>query len=383
MSSSAYFWCVFLLVSFGIRAQDSTAVKPKKPWLSYFGVTALDDTIVSHKNGLFFTPVLYFSPDTRWGFGGAGVYAFHMKDKEDPLDLTRTSYVQFLADYTMNNQTDVWAYWSVFTRKERYYLKGEMRFRDFPDRFYGIGNASPKENEEFYSYNLLSFKSLFLKKVYQKFFVGFDYHFSKEYNFQLQEDGMLATGIITGYNGGIGSAFGGVVVYDTRDNVLNTFSGATGELASYFYSPVFGSTFSFADINGQYAKFWQVRPKHILAWQTRARITLGDTPFLDLSMVGNEDMLRGYPRNRFRDNHFLGTQLEYRFPLFWRLGMTTFAGAGDVFSRTQDLSWSNMKYSVGMGLRLLVNAAERVNIRLDYGYGREGGYFYFGVAEAF
>ena len=380
---SCFFWCSLFFLNFGIRAQDSTIVKSKKNFLSYFGVTALDDTIASHKNGLFFTPVLYYSPDTRWGFGGAGVYAFHMKDKEDTLDFTRTSYVQFLADYTMNNQTDVWAYWSVFTRKERYYLKGEMRFRNFPDRFYGIGNASSKENEEFYSYNLLSFKSLFLKKVYQKFFVGFDYHFSKEYGFQLQEGGMLAAGNITGYKGGIGSAFGGVAVYDTRDNVLNTFSGATGELASYFYTPAFGSTFSFADINGQYAKFWQVRPKHILAWQTRARFTLGDTPFLDLSMVGNEDMLRGYPRNRFRDNHFVGTQLEYRFPLFWRLGMTTFAGAGDVFSSPQDLSWKNMKYSVGMGLRLLVNAAERVNIRLDYGYGREGGYFYFGIAEAF
>jgi outer membrane translocation and assembly module TamA len=102
-----------------------------------------------------------------------------------------------------------------------------------------------------------------------------------------------------------------------------------------------------------------------------------------MSIAGNEDMLRGYPKNRFRDNHFMGTQVEYRFPLFWRFGMTTFAGFGDVFSRPQDLSWRTTKYTVGAGLRFMVNSAERLNIRLDYGYGSQGGYFWFSVAEAF
>lgn len=368
---------------FGLFAQDSTAVKPKKTFWSYFGITPLEDTLVVHKDGLFFTPLIYYSPDTRWGFGGAGVYAFHMKDKKDPTDITRASYVQFLADYTMNRQTDVWAYWSIFTRKERYYLKGELRYRNFPDRFYGIGNKTTKADEEFYTYDLISFKSQSLRRIYDKFFVGIDYHFSYEYGFKFQEGGQLASGNIAGYNGGIGSALGAVLIYDTRDNVINSYKGAYGEIASYYYAKTFGSTFTFSDINGQYMKFWQIMPKHIIAWQTKARFTFGQTPFLDLSMVGNDDILRGYPRNRFRDHHFFGTQVEYRFPLFWRFGLTTFAGAGDVFSRPQDLSWRSMKYSVGLGLRFLVNSAERVNLRLDYGYGSEGGYFYFAVAEAF
>lgn len=363
--------------------QDSTRVKPNKSFLSYFGVTPLDDTLALHKNGLFFTPLLYYSPDTQWGFGGAGVYAFHLKDKLDTLDYTRASYIQFLADYTTNRQTDVWSVWSIFTRKERYYFKGEMRFRNFPDRFYGIGNNTSLDNEEFYSYNLISFKSLFLRKIYQKFFVGFDYHFSNEFGFKHEAGGVLETGSIIGYNGGIGSGLGAVAILDTRDNVINSYTGDYAEIATYYYTKYLGSTFSFTDISGQYLKFWQVRPKHILAWQTKARFTFGGTPFLDLSMVGNDDLLRGYPRNRYRDNHFFGTQLEYRFPLFWRFGMTTFAGAGDVFSRPQDLSWRSMKYSVGLGLRILVNTAERLNIRIDYGYGSGGGYFYFSVAEAF
>jgi hypothetical protein len=167
-----------IILWFNSFAQDSTHVEKKKTFWSYFGVTPLDDTIVVHKNGLFVTPLLYYSPDTRWGFGGAGAYVFHMKDKEDPTDYTRASYIRFLADYTLNRQTDVWMDWSVFTRKERYYFKGEIRFRNFPDYYYGIGNNSPASNKEFYSYNLFSFKFLAMRKIYEKFFDGLDYNTS-------------------------------------------------------------------------------------------------------------------------------------------------------------------------------------------------------------
>lgn len=102
-----------------------------------------------------------------------------------------------------------------------------------------------------------------------------------------------------------------------------------------------------------------------------------------MSTAGNDDILRGYPRNRFRDLNFAGVQLEYRFPLFWRFGMVSFGGAGDVFRKVDDVNINTLKYSIGTGLRFLVNPAERLNIRFDYARGREGGYFYFSVAEAF
>jgi outer membrane protein assembly factor BamA len=165
--------------------------------------------------------------------------------------------------------------------------------------------------------------------------------------------------------------------------VINTYKGSLAEFSSYFYRKEIGSTFNFTFLNGLYHKFWQIRRKHIIAVQAKARYGFGQVPFLDMSSVGNDDLLRGYPKNRFRDVNFLGAQVEYRFPLFWRFGMVTFAGAGDVFNKYTDLGINEVKYSVGAGLRFVVNPAERLNIRLDYGYGREGGYFYFVVAEAF
>ena len=85
----------------------------------------------------------------------------------------------------------------------------------------------------------------------------------------------------------------------------------------------------------------------------------------------------------YYDNNFLGTQIEYRFPLVWRFGMTTFAGLGEVFNQPSDVTLSSLKYSVGAGIRFAVNPAERLNIRFDYAYGKEGGYYYVSVAESF
>lgn len=374
----------FLLLSLLIsQLSYSQTVEQHEKKKRFLGFRSLNDTIDDVKKGFFVLPLLYYTPDTRWAAGAAGVYYFKLSAKGENEHETRVSNIQFLADYTQNRQLDVWGQWNVFTQNENYLLKGEFRYRNFPDRFYGIGNASLKTGEERYEYNLLSFKSLFLKKVYPSVFLGVDYHYEKEYGFKYTQGGILEDGSIIGHDGGVQSAVGLVGIYDSRDNVINTYKGSLLEISSYFYKPQIGSTFDFTFLNVLYQKYWRVKGRQILALQTKARYGFGDVPFLDMSNVGNDDILRGYPKNRFRDVNFLGGQVEYRFPLFWRLGMVTFAGAGDVFNKHSDLAMSKLKYSVGAGLRFVVNPAERLNIRLDYGYGREGGYFYFMVAESF
>jgi hypothetical protein len=43
-----------------------------------------------------------------------------------------------------------------------------------------------------------------------------------------------------------------------------------------------------------------------------------------------------------------------------------------------------MKYSVGAGLRFLFNKEEKVNLRMDIGFGSDGNRgVYFGIEEAF
>lgn len=208
-----------------------------------FGIHPLSDTIPSEKQGVFLLPLLYYTPDTRWAFGAAGVYYFKIEPKYEHQQLTRISYVQFLADYTQNDQLDVWSLWNIFTRDESFLLKGELRYRNFPDRFYGIGNTTTKDQEEKYAYDLISVKNLVMKKIKTNLFVGLDYHFESEYGFKYAPGGVLEQGTVTGYSGGIGSALGMVAVLDSRDNAINAYKGRYAEFSSYFYSRTWGSTF--------------------------------------------------------------------------------------------------------------------------------------------
>ncbi len=374
------FLCIAIFLIGNLAYSQESEPKPKK---KIIGIKNLNDTVDTEKKGVFVLPLIYYTPDTRWAFGAAGVYYFKVPSKIEGGKDSRVSNVQFLGDYTQNRQLDLWGQWSVFTHDENYLLKGEVRYRNFPDRFYGIGNNTLRVNEEKYEYSLFSIKTLVLKKIVPSLFIGIDYHLEKEYNFKYTSGKILESGSVTGYNGGLQSAIGLVGIFDNRDNIINTYKGSLLEVSSYFYLKPLGSTFGFTYLNFLYQKFWQIKRKHIIALQTRIRYGFGEVPFLDMSNVGNDDLLRGYPKNRFRDINFAGTQLEYRFPLFWRFGMVTFASIGDVFNKPQELHSTTVKYSVGAGLRFNVNPAERLNIRLDYGHGKEGGYFYIIVAESF
>jgi hypothetical protein len=338
---------------------------------------------VSKSEGFFLFPLLYYTPDTRFAAGLVGVYYFNTGDTSNVNDHTRLSYAKLLGDYTQNKQLDFWTSWNIFSKGEKYLYKGELRFRNFPDRFYGIGNQSKESDVEFYSHDFFKFKILAIKQVANKLFVGFDYQFETEYNFILDPNGQLATGNIVGYKGGIGSALGAVVTYDTRDNVVNAYSGMLLEGSSYFNSPLLGSTFNFININLEFSKFWEIKKNHVIAINSVINSNFGPTPFIDMAKVGSDGILRGYASNRFRDAHFAGTQIEYRFPLFWRFGMVLFTGVGDVFRTPSDISLNSLKYSFGGGLRFAINPKERLNVRFDYGFGRKSNAFYLMLTEAF
>jgi outer membrane translocation and assembly module TamA len=75
-------------------------------------------------------------------------------------------------------------------------------------------------------------------------------------------------------------------------------------------------------------------------------------------------------------------QAEYRLPLFWKLSLAGFAGAGRVASRLSGLGLSGFKNVAGWGLRFKVTP-EGATLRLDFGYGKGTSGMYFTAGEAF
>ena len=351
--------------------------------VSFSQFSKKSDTI-SKKEGIFLFPLLYYTPDTRFAVGAVGVYYFNTGDtiSQSGKD-TRLSYVKMLSDYTQNRQLDIWSSWNIFTNQEKYLFKGEVRYRNFPDRYYGVGNSTTLAQKEYYSYDLFMFKLLALRQFRKKLFVGLDYHLSYEYNFKHEPGGELIGGSVTGYKGGLGSGVGAVLTYDTRDNVVNAHEGMLFELSSYVFNNAFGGNFNYTAINLTFNKYWELKENHVLAFNSVLKMNYGGVPFLDMARVGGDDLLRGYANNRFRDHHFAGFQFEYRFPVWWRFGMVVFTGVGDVFSTPKDIQFNTLKYSFGAGIRYAINRKERLNARVDFGLGRKSDAFYIMLTEAF
>ena len=352
------------------------------------------DSVENHGTGLVFIPYIYYTPDTRWGFGGLGIKYFRLGDEEETKH-TRLSYVKMLADYTLNQQIDVWTSGNIFFPEEKYLLRGEARYRTYPDKYYGIGNHTPYWAREKYSYNSFYLNTMFMKQVKPKLFVGLNYQFADLFHMQTDSfrlngtEGELYDGHIHGARGGINSGIGFIANYDLRESIFYSRTGMFAELSTYYFTPLLGSDFRYVNVNFNLTKYVPVQERSSVAFQLTGNFNSGDIPFYNLAKAGDKTILRGYAKNRYRDKHFIGTQAEYRFPIWKMFSGTVFTGVGDVFGKPEDLGLRNLKYTYGGGLRVCLDAKEKVNIRLDYGFGKdafkEGGNrsFYLSIGEAF
>jgi hypothetical protein len=109
------------------------------------GETAGADTTAEGRNGWIFFPYLFYTPETRVGFGGGGGYFF--REPRSCGD-SRPSTILGNIIYTQNKQLVLAVQPDIYWRDERYYLRSELSYQKFPDRFYGIGNRTSSDLEE-------------------------------------------------------------------------------------------------------------------------------------------------------------------------------------------------------------------------------------------
>ncbi len=64
-------FALLAIISFDVFGQSDSSNHSSKKFL---GISPLSDTISDEKNGVFVLPLLYYTPDTRWAAGAAGVY---------------------------------------------------------------------------------------------------------------------------------------------------------------------------------------------------------------------------------------------------------------------------------------------------------------------
>jgi hypothetical protein len=131
-------------------------------------------------------------------------------------------------------------------------------------------------------------------------------------------------------------------------------------------------------------KYFSFSPAQVLGLEARVVLETGNPPFWAMSLLGGDSIMRGYYLGRYRDRNMICWQAEYRWtPAVWRLGAVGFLGFGEVADKVANFKLSDFKYSVGFGLRYILNKEQNINIRLDFGFGSGAFGVYVTGGEAF
>ena len=169
---------------------------------------------------------------------------------------------------------------------------------------------------------------------------------------------------------------GGFASLDFRDSSLNPRSGGNYRVEGRYYLDRDQRRYSFRHWRmevQQYFPFFNER--RVIAFRGKVELTDSNSdqnvPFYMMPVLGGSDDLRGYGEFRFQDRNSVVANLEYRWEGFSGLDFAVFGDAGDVFHEARDINLAHLKTSYGFGLRF--NTARSVFLRIDFGFGGEGG----------
>ncbi|MFK7806363.1 MAG: BamA/TamA family outer membrane protein [Saprospiraceae bacterium] len=340
----------------------------------------LQDTTKQKNYKLIALPIVAFTPETDWIFGGAGSLSFRFKgESKESLPS------QLLAGgaYTLNKQVLTYLNYQLFYREELYKLYGELGYYIYTYPYFGVGNDLKEDNLETYeaSFPRVRINALYL--VRPKLYVGIRYLMD---NFDIrdtEQNGLLETTKVSGSEGGFLSGLGLVLNYESRDNIFYPTKGRYAELVLLSNSKTLGSDFNFQKYSLDVSTYFSNKRKHVFALNLYGEFTFGDVPFYQMALFGGTRRMRGYIEGRYRDKQLLILQGEYRIPLFWRFGGVLFGGAGRVANNVNDLSFQDLHYNAGAGIRFTLDAKEKLNLRFDVGVGEDGPGYYLTFGEAF
>lgn len=333
-----------------------------------------------YKAKLIGVPFIYYSPETKLAFGGGGVLNFRAGRRKEE---SRTSTVWAYASYNLARQFNVLVRPEIYLRSNDIYLQANIRWERSPQLFFGVGNDRPAAAEESFTPKILTIQLAAKHRIFRSLFAGLQYDYESLVMEKVESGGILDTAGLVGSEGGVYSGFGFSLNWDTRDAVLFPRRGVFAELTADSYGTLMASDASYTSLRLDVRKYLAVGTDRVLALQVYLHSTGGDVPFDRLALLGGESLMRGYYKGRFRDKGLIVLQGEYRHFVTERIGFAGFAGLADVFPGLRDFELRQLKYSLGGGLRYVVNTRDGTAVRLDVAWGQASFGVYLTAKEAF
>jgi hypothetical protein len=184
------------------------------------------------------------------------------------------------------------------------------------------------------------------------------------------------------FNTGVGLTF----TYDSRDITVNAYTGMVAKLYATTYTNNLGGDNNYDVYEIDLRKYFQInRPGNTFAVRLDGRFATGDVPYSEMSVLGGNDALRGYLTGKYRDRVAVFLIQEWRYMFLKsdgkmsKHGVVAWAGLGTMADTVKEIN----KFVPNGGVGYRFEVQPRMNVRIDFGVGRESHGLYFNFTEAF
>lgn len=169
-------------------------------------------------------------------------------------------------------------------------------------------------------------------------------------------------------------------VFDSRDNIYDPHEGKRIGYSVEWAG--LGGDFDFTKLTADWRYYYRAGGENVWALNLGAGWADGDMPLSQRFSMGGSDTLRGYEDDQFRGNSMLKATLEYRFPIIKKVQGVLFTDNGYAWDKRHEdeFDLGLIKNSVGAGLRINSPLGP---VKLDYGWGDDGGRFHFSFGGQF
>ena len=190
-----------------------------------------------------------------------------------------------------------------------------------------------------------------------------------------------------------------MVTYDSRDNILDPQRGSFSQLGIELAAKLIGGETRFTKLTWTNATFFPTSSKTVLAIGINTGYAYSpkeeEFPLQEHFFTGGLNSVRGYPEDSLGPEEsglpiggkvLLVSNVELRQRIFQRLKGVVFFDTGNVWAKRKDVALDSMRYSAGLGFRLITPVGP---IRMDYGWilgrkkGESAGKFYISVGHLF
>ena len=341
--------------------------------------TVKPDTSIRVQNTSIISPIVFYAPETGWGGGGGLVY---VRMAAGDARTQRPSTYQVSLVGTERMQVTLQALGDIWTSNNTNRFNYEIVAQQAPGKFFGIGPNTPETSEKYTPINA----RLILTgqhRMARHFFMGARY-FLERSTLKDVTAGPLISGSVPGQQGWWLTTLSGVTTYDSRDRYYSPLHGVYATLQFTRADRAIGSEFAYWRLVTDVRWYRALIGEHVVALQFYMDDAWkGTPPFERMPRLGGQNILRGFFGGRFRDNHAMAFQGEYRTPEWWKLAAVAFIGTGGVAPSQNLYDARTFRTGYGVGLRWAITHPDRLNLRIDHGWGPGSSGTYFTVGEAF